>query len=62
MEKVSNLNLAILRFRIVSEELLYSLDTLIARLQPKIDFGLQIMGGDIMSIPGVYQILQVLLT
>ncbi|KAH6833360.1 Calcium-dependent lipid-binding family protein [Perilla frutescens var. hirtella] len=26
--------------------------------KPKIDFGLQIMGGDIMSIPGVYQIIQ----
>ncbi|XP_057805412.1 synaptotagmin-3-like [Salvia miltiorrhiza] len=26
--------------------------------KPKIDFGLRIMGGDIMSVPGVYQIVQ----
>ncbi|GFQ00884.1 synaptotagmin-3 [Phtheirospermum japonicum] len=33
---------------------LFSLDLLIARLQPKIDFGLRVMGGDVMSIPGLY--------
>ncbi|KAL3646780.1 hypothetical protein CASFOL_009324 [Castilleja foliolosa] len=27
-------------------------------LQPKIDFGLRVMGGDIMSIPGLYHIVQ----
>ncbi|XP_031742060.1 synaptotagmin-3 isoform X3 [Cucumis sativus] len=28
------------------------------RLQPQIDFGLKIMGGDIMSIPGLYRFIQ----
>ncbi|KAL0426406.1 UNVERIFIED_CONTAM: Synaptotagmin-3 [Sesamum latifolium] len=59
MEKVNNSNISGSRFLISSEELLYSLDILFARLQPKIDFGLRVMGGDIMSIPGLYQLVQV---
>ncbi|KAL0344639.1 UNVERIFIED_CONTAM: Synaptotagmin-3 [Sesamum radiatum] len=58
MEKVNNSNISASRFLISSEELLYSLDLLFARLQPKIDFGLRVMGGDIMSIPGLYQLVQ----
>ncbi|KAK4392160.1 Synaptotagmin-3 [Sesamum angolense] len=58
MEKVNNSNISDSRFLISSEELLHSLDILSARLQPKIDFGLRVMGGDIMSIPGLYQLVQ----
>jgi len=28
-------------------------------MQPYVDFGLMVMGGDIMSIPGVYRLVQV---
>ena len=32
----------------------------ITYLQPHVDFGMKILGGDIMSIPGLYQFVQVL--
>lgn len=32
---------------------------IVARVQPQIDFGLRVMGADIMAVPGLYQIVQV---
>lgn len=33
---------------------------MISLLQPHVDFGLKVLGGDLMSIPGLYRYVQVL--
>ena len=40
--------------------LMYFSDKYVLYLQPHLDFGLNLLGGDVMAIPGVYQYVQVL--
>ena len=40
--------------------LMYFSDKYVLYVQPHLDFGLNLLGGDVMAIPGVYQYVQVL--
>jgi Ca2+-dependent lipid-binding protein len=39
---------------------MYLIDKYVLYVQPHLDFGLNLLGGDIMAIPGLYQYVQVL--